>query len=100
MSNLRALDDKIKLTDKRVLVRVDFNVPIKDGNVSDNSRIKKIIPLIDSLIEKKAKIIIISHLGRPKGRFDKKLSLKPVAFNVYSGLSSVYKFFDINNIKK
>ena len=94
MSNLRALDDKIKLTDKRVLVRVDFNVPIKDGNVSDNSRIKKIIPLIDSLIEKKAKIIIISHLGRPKGRFDKKLSLKPVALALQKLVKTKIEFFE------
>ena len=79
MSNLKALDDKIELREKRVLVRVDLNVPISDGKVSDNSRIKKIIPLITNLIEKKAKIILISHLGRPKGKFDEKLSLRPVA---------------------
>ncbi len=59
MSNLKALDDKIKLTEKRVLVRVDLNVPISDGKVSDNSKIKKITPLITNLIEKKAKIILI-----------------------------------------
>ena len=72
MSNLKAVDDIIELREKRVLVRVDLNVPISDGKVSDNSKIKKITPLITSLIEKKAKIILISHLGRPKGSFDKK----------------------------
>ena len=50
MSNLKALDDKIELTERRVLVRVDLNVPISDGKVSDNSKIKKITPLMTSLI--------------------------------------------------
>ena len=94
MSNLKALDDKINLADKRVLVRVDFNVPIKDGKVSDNSRIKKIIPLIDNLIKKNAKIIIISHLGRPKGKFDKNLSLKPVAFALGELIKTKVEFFE------
>ena len=94
MSNLRALDHKIKLADKRVLVRVDFNVPIKDGKVADDSRIKKIIPLIDDLIEKKAKIIIISHLGRPGGKFDKKLSLKPVAVALQKLIKTKTEFFE------
>ena len=94
MSNLKALDDKIKLTEKRVLVRVDLNVPISDGKVSDNSKIKKITPLITNLIEKKAKIILISHLGRPKGIFDKKLSLKPVALALQELMKTKIEFFE------
>jgi len=96
MSNLKALDDKINLTEKRVLVRVDLNVPISDGKVSDNSKIKKITPLITNLIEKKAKIILISHLGRPKGRFDKKLSLKPVALALQELMQTKIEFFEKN----
>ena len=94
MSNLKALDDKIELREKRVLVRVDLNVPISDGKVSDNSRIKKIIPLITNLIEKKAKIILISHLGRPKGKFDEKLSLRPVAAALKELIETKIEFFE------
>ena len=94
MSNLKALDDKIELKEKRVLIRVDLNVPISDGKVSDNSRIKKIIPLITNLIEKKAKIILISHLGRPKGKVDKKLSLKPVALALEKLVKTKIEFFE------
>ena len=75
MSNLKALDENLNLTDKRVIVRVDLNVPINNGKITDTSRIQKIIPVIKELINKKAKIILISHLGRPKGNRDKKLSL-------------------------
>ena len=94
MSNLKALDDKIELREKRVLVRVDLNVPISDGKVSDNSRIKKIIPLMTNLIEKKAKIILISHLGRPKGKFDEKLSLRPVAAALEELIETKIEFFE------
>lgn len=94
MSNLKALDDKIELREKRVLVRVDLNVPISDGKISDNSRIKKIIPLITNLIEKKAKIILISHLGRPKGKFDEKLSLRPVAAALEELIETKIEFFE------
>ena len=94
MSNLKALDDKIELREKRVLVRVDLNVPICDGKFSDNSRIKIIIPLITILIEKKAKIILISHLGRPKGKFDEKLSLRPVAAALEELIETKIEFFE------
>jgi len=75
MSKLKALDKNLNLTDKRVIVRVDLNVPISNGKIIDISRIKKIVPVIKELINRKAKIILISHLGRPKGNKDEKLSL-------------------------
>ena len=64
---------------KRVLVRVDFNVPIKNGAVSDESRLRAALPTLKHLSQSNAKIILISHLGRPKGKPEEKYSLKPVA---------------------
>jgi len=64
---------------KRVLLRVDYNVPIKKGQIKEDYRIRQTIPTIEYLSEKGAKIILISHLGRPGGVSDPRLSLKPVA---------------------
>ena len=73
MSKLKALDENLNLADKRIILRIDLNVPIHEGKVTDESRIKKIIPIIKEFTNKKAKVIIISNLGRPKGKVDEKL---------------------------
>ena len=79
MLKIKQLEKNRNIEGKRVLLRVDFNVPINGGSITETSRIQKVLPTIKSLIDKKAKIIIISHLGRPKGKIIPELSLKPIA---------------------
>src|SRR3989339_2061817 len=70
----------IRVTSKRVFVRVDYNVPLDDRlNITDDNRIQSTLSLIRYLMENKAKIILASHLGRPKGKRDMKYSLAPVS---------------------
>jgi len=69
----------IEVTGKKVFVRVDFNVPLQDGVITDDTRIRETLPTIQYLIEQGAKIILASHLGRPKGRFVDEFRLTPVA---------------------
>ena len=69
----------VNVQGKKVLVRVDFNVPMKDGKITDENRITGALPTIKYLIENKAKVVLCSHMGRPKGEFNMQYSLAPVA---------------------
>jgi phosphoglycerate kinase len=78
MSSLKRLQD-ISLQGRRVLVRVDYNVPLENGTVSDDTRVRGSLPTLAHLLERKNKVILVSHLGRPKGQANPKYSLAPVA---------------------
>ena len=99
---MKSITEESNLENKRVLLRLDLNVPIKDQVIQDETRILKILPVINFLIEKKAKIIIISHVGRPKGKVQKELSLDPICENLKSKLNKDIKLINKNiyEIKK
>ncbi len=78
MSGLKIFSNNIPINGKRVIVRLDLNVPISGSKIDDNTRIKVVEPFINKLIENKAKVVLLTHLGRPKGKIVSELSLKPV----------------------
>jgi phosphoglycerate kinase len=92
MANFRTLD-RVDVKGKRVLVRVDLNVPVDKGVVTDATRIERVAPALTELADKGAKVILLSHFGRPKGR-DAKNSLKPVAAEVARVIKRPVKFAD------
>jgi phosphoglycerate kinase len=78
MPEFKTIDD-LDVAGKRVLVRVDLNVPMQDGKITDTSRIDRVVPTLSELSKKGAKVIVISHFGRPKGQVVLEMSLGPVA---------------------
>ena len=94
MAKINHLDNNLKLEGKRVLLRVDFNVPLNNESITEDSRIQKVLPTIKFLINNKAKIIIISHVGRPKGKIVPSLTLKPVAKKLSSLLDQNVVFLN------
>lgn len=90
---LRTVRD-VEVDGKRVLVRVDFNVPIENGKVLDDWRLRATLPTIRYLLERRAKVVLISHLGRPKGQRDPRFSLRPVAQRLSELLSQPVHFAD------
>mgnify|MGYP001443358194 FL=1 len=93
---MNSIKDQENLSQKIVLLRLDLNVPLKDGLVNDETKIDKIITVINFLIKKKSKIIIVSHVGRPKGKVNKVLSLKPVCLNLEKKINKKIKLFNDN----
>ena len=92
MTAFRTLD-QVDVKGKRVLMRVDLNVPVENGVVSDSTRIERVAPAITEIADKGGKVILLSHFGRPKGR-DPKQSLKPVAAEVSRIIKRPVKFAD------
>jgi len=79
---MKYIKDLENLSKKRILLRLDLNVPIENGIITDQTRIDKVLPVIKFLIKKRSKILIISHIGRPKGKINKDFSLRPVCENL------------------
>ncbi|HSR89450.1 MAG TPA: phosphoglycerate kinase [Candidatus Udaeobacter sp.] len=97
--SLKSIEQVKNLANKNVLVRADFNVPVKGGKVLDNYKIKKSLATIKFLMEKRAKVILVSHLGRPSG-IDRKLSLKPIADELGKFLQKNIKLLNVLDLKK
>ena len=97
MLNKKSVDD-INVAGKRVLVRCDFNVPLKDGQITDENRLVAALPTIKKLIADGGKVILCSHLGKPKGEPKPELSLAPVAVRLSELLGQEVKFAADDNV--
>ncbi|HEX9916493.1 MAG TPA: phosphoglycerate kinase [candidate division Zixibacteria bacterium] len=89
--NKLSIED-LSLKDKKVLMRVDFNVPLKNGEVTDDTRIVESLPSIKKVLKEGGRLILMSHLGRPKGKPNSEMSLKPVAKRLEKLLNKPVKF--------
>ena len=99
MSGIKYFPQDLNVENKTVILRVDFNVPIIEKKIQDFTRILLILPFIEELIKKKSKIILLSHLGRPKGIKNTSLSLLPVYKFLKEKLNANMYFYtgEINN---
>ena len=97
MLNKKTIDD-INVNGKRVLLRCDFNVPVKDGVITDDTRIRAAIPTIKKLTDDGAKLIICSHMGKPKGQVREELTLAPVAVRLSELLGKEVVFAKDNEV--
>jgi len=96
---MRNIKDEKNLNQKKVLLRLDLNVPLTNGKITDTTRIDKILPTINFLLKNNAKVIILSHIGRPKGKVINELSLKPICESLKNKLHQNIKFIS-KNIKE
>ncbi|MGQ0663752.1 MAG: phosphoglycerate kinase [Pseudomonadota bacterium] len=84
--------DRLPVAGKRVLVRADLNLPVQDGMVTDRTRIERLVPTIRELAQKGARVVVLSHFGRPKGQPDPALSLSPIAAELGRALGAAIAF--------
>ncbi len=96
---MKYIKDQENLNGKTILLRLDLNVPLKNRVITDETRINKILPIINFLIQNKAKIIVISHVGRPKGKTSNNLSLKPICENIENKINIKIKLIKENIFK-
>ena len=93
---MKKIEDLKNLEQETILLRLDLNVPLKNLQIADTTRIDKILPTLNFLIEKKCKIVILSHIGRPKGKVNKQLSMKPVCDFLSKKLNKKIKLIEEN----
>ena len=93
---MRSIKEETNLKDKKILLRLDLNVPLNNKKITDTTRIDKIIPTLKFLIRHNSKIIILSHVGRPKGKFVNELSLKPICEDLENKLNLNVKLITKN----
>ena len=93
---MRKILEEKNLRDKRVLLRLDLNVPLDNGKITDTTRIDKILPTLNYLINQNSKIIILSHVGRPKGKIVNELSLKPICRDIENKINKKVKLITKN----
>jgi len=93
---MKSIKQEKNLEDKRVLLRLDLNVPLNNGIITDTTRIDKILPTLQFLIKQNSRIIIVSHVGRPNGRVVNELSLKPICRDIQNKLSQNVKLITKN----
>ena len=96
---MKSIEGLSELNQKKILLRLDLNVPLKNGNITDVTRIDKILPTIKFLLNNNAKIIILSHVGRPKGKTVDELSLRPICDFIKKKINQEIKLIT-KNIKK
>jgi len=97
---MKSIKEELNLNNKKILLRLDLNVPLVNDKITDTTRIDKILPTLNFLLSQNVKIIIISHVGRPKGKVVNKLTLKPICKDLEMKLSQNIKFIskDIKEI--
>ena len=96
---MRSIINEKNLNNKKILLRLDLNVPLEKAYITDTTRIDKILPTLNFLIKENAKIIILSHVGRPKGKIVKELSLEPIRTELQNKLKKKVKLIT-ENIKE
>jgi phosphoglycerate kinase len=96
---MKSISEELNLNNKKILLRLDLNVPLIDDKITDTTRIDKILPTLKFLISQNTKIIIVSHVGRPKGQVVKELSLKPICRDLEMKLHQNIKLIS-KNIKE
>ena len=93
---MKSIKEEINLNNKKILLRLDLNVPLDNGRITDTTRIEKILPTLKFLIKQNSKIIILSHVGRPKGKVVNELSLKPICEDLGKKLNQNVKLITKN----
>ena len=93
---MRSIKEEVNLNDKIILLRLDLNVPLNNGKIADPTRIDKILPTLRFLIKENSKIIILSHVGRPKGKVVNELSLKPICEDLQNKINQNVKLITKN----